>query len=85
VTPTTAFPHDHSPRWERCIDIDGQSVSYGDQAAWLGIASLNGFPATVAPIERTAWDRGFADSLLEGDGFELPVPRQISNALRRPR
>jgi amidase len=54
VTPTTAFPHDHSPRWERCIDIDGQSVSYGDQAAWLSIASLTGFPATLAPIERTA-------------------------------
>ena len=27
-------------------------------------------------------DRKFADSPLEGDGFELQVPRQIGNALR---
>jgi hypothetical protein len=30
-------------------------------------------------------DRKFADSPLEGDGFEIPVPRQINNALRHPR
>jgi hypothetical protein len=24
-------------------------------------------------------DREFADSLLEGDGFELPVPREIGS------
>jgi hypothetical protein len=25
----------------------------------------------------TCWDREFADSPLEGNGFELPVPREI--------
>src|SRR6266404_3568106 len=30
-------------------------------------------------------DRWFADSPVEGDGFEIPVPRQINNVLRRTR
>jgi hypothetical protein len=34
------------------------------------------------PQQRNRW---FADSPLEGDGFELQVPRQIGNALRRRR
>jgi amidase len=48
--PTTAFPHDHSPRQTRQIDIDGSKLPYADQGAWAGIATLNGFPATTMPI-----------------------------------
>jgi amidase len=51
--PTAAFPHDHSARWERHLDIDGVSVPYGDQIAWASIAILTGFPATAAPIDRS--------------------------------
>src|SRR5580693_9431136 len=47
--PTAAFPHDHSARWERYLDIDGATVPYGDQIAWASIAILTGFPATAAP------------------------------------
>ena len=53
VMPTTAFPHDHStPQWERMLDVDGVKVRYNNQIAWSAIATLNGLPATVAPIER---------------------------------
>jgi amidase len=52
--PTAAFPHDHSARWERYLDIDGATVPYGDQIAWASIAILTGFPATAAPIDRSA-------------------------------
>jgi amidase len=52
--PTAAFPHDHSTRWERYLDIDGATVPYGDQIAWASIAILTGFPATAAPIDRSA-------------------------------
>ena len=31
--PTAAFPHDHSTRWGRYLDIDGATVPYGDQIA----------------------------------------------------
>ncbi|MCL2427923.1 MAG: amidase [Alphaproteobacteria bacterium] len=48
--PTPAFPHDHSPRAKRQIDIDGKKVSYDDQLAWCAVATLTGLPATVAPI-----------------------------------
>jgi amidase len=48
--PTTAFPHDHSPRFTRKLDVDGNEIPYFDQSAWAGIATLNGLPATTMPI-----------------------------------
>ncbi len=49
--PTLAFPHDHSARLTRQIDIDGRAVGYDEQIVWASIASLCGLPATVAPID----------------------------------
>jgi amidase len=51
--PSLAFSHDHSPGRTRRLDIDGKSVTYGDQIVWISIATLCGLPATVAPIERS--------------------------------
>jgi amidase len=61
--PIVAFPHDHRPTRERELDVDGSKIRYFDQLAWSGLATLNGLPATVAPIGRT------------GDG--LPIGVQI--------
>jgi amidase len=52
--PSTAFPHDHSPRLARQIAVDGRKIPYYDQLAWPAIATLTGLPATVAPIGRDA-------------------------------
>jgi amidase len=51
--PTVAFLHDHSPQFARQLDIDGTKVPYNDQSVWAGIATLNGLPATTAPIGRS--------------------------------
>jgi amidase len=51
--PTVAFPHDHSSRFGRKLEIDGGKVPYFDQSVWAGIATLNGLPATTAPIGHT--------------------------------
>jgi amidase len=51
--PTPAFPHDHTPMATRELDIDGQKRSYFYQLAWAAPATLNGLPATTAPIGRT--------------------------------
>jgi amidase len=51
--PTPAFMHDHSPRDARKVMIDGRTVDYGDQVAWCAPATPMGFPATVAPIDRS--------------------------------
>jgi amidase len=51
--PTPAFPHDHSPQRTRQLDIDGHKMLYNDQIVWASIATLTGFPATTAPIDRT--------------------------------
>jgi amidase len=48
--PTVAFSHDHTPQGTRRLDIDGKTVPYIDQGAWVGVATLTGFPATTAPI-----------------------------------
>src|SRR4051794_22867352 len=48
-----AFPHDHSRQRNRQIDIDGTSISYIDQVAWIAAAILTGLPATAAPIGKT--------------------------------
>src|ERR1700730_9028842 len=47
------FLHDHTPMATRELDIDGRKRSYFDQLAWAGPATLNGLPATTAPIGRT--------------------------------
>jgi amidase len=53
--PSVAFPHDHSsPQSARLLDVDGAKVPYNDQSVWAGIATLNGLPATTAPIGRAA-------------------------------
>jgi amidase len=51
--PTPAFLHDHAPMASRELDIDGRKRSYFDQLAWAGPATVNGLPATTAPIGRT--------------------------------
>ena len=50
--PTPAFPQDHSPLRTRQLDVDGSKIPYLNQIAWAGIATLNGIPATTAPIDR---------------------------------
>jgi len=53
VTPTPAFPHDHSPdQRARVLDVDGKSVPYQDILVWPGIATLTGLPATAMPMGR---------------------------------
>ncbi|MEV6445490.1 amidase [Amycolatopsis sp. NPDC051716] len=55
ITPTPAFPHDHSPNpLERRIDIDGVEYPYFDQLVWAGVATMPGLPATAIPAGRSA-------------------------------
>lgn len=50
VTPVTAIKHDHSPRLDRKIEINGEYRSYFDQLAWVGQATMAYLPSTVAPV-----------------------------------
>jgi amidase len=54
ITPTPAFPHDHSPGdGPRQINVDGQQVDYNEQGLWSVVATLPGLPATAIPIDRS--------------------------------
>ena len=51
VTPTPAFPHDHSPDQEaRILKINGKDTPYMSNVIWAGLATLPGLPATALPI-----------------------------------
>ncbi|MGF6885573.1 amidase [Nocardia sp. GAS34] len=53
ITPTPAFPHDHSDLATRTIEIDGVAHPYRHHLVWPSIATLLGLPATAAPIGRS--------------------------------
>lgn len=54
ITPTPAFPHDHTPDlMKRRIDIDGADHPYFDQLVWAGLATMPGLPATAVPANRS--------------------------------
>jgi amidase len=50
-----AFEHVAEPDWnKRTLTINEKTTPYGAQGAWVGLASLGGLPATVAPAGATA-------------------------------
>ncbi|HYA74816.1 MAG TPA: amidase [Roseiarcus sp.] len=54
ITPTPAFPHDHSPNQQaRRILINGEPQPYLAQLLWPGVATAPGLPATAIPIGRS--------------------------------
>ena len=63
ISPTTAFPHDHSPIQTRSLQVDEQEIPYMEQVFWAGLATVAYLPVTLVPV-------GTAD-----DG--LPVGMQL--------
>ncbi|MFZ5931206.1 MAG: amidase [Pseudomonadota bacterium] len=54
ITPTAAFPHDHSPnQTARHIEVNGKPFPYMEQIFWAGIIGMAYLPSTAAPIGRT--------------------------------
>jgi amidase len=53
ITLVPAFPHTELPPAERRLEINGQSVDYGLQLVYPGLANLPGQPATAFPAGRT--------------------------------
>lgn len=53
ISPTPAFPHDHSDMGTRTIEIDGTAYPYDHHVLWPSVATLTGLPSTAAPIGRS--------------------------------
>lgn len=49
VVGATAFAHETLPIRERTLTIDGAATPFGDQFAWIGMATFAGLPAIAAP------------------------------------
>lgn len=83
ITPTPAFPHDHSPNpLERRIDIDGVEHSYFDQLVWAGLATMPGLPATAIPAGRCPEGLPVGVQLI-GPAFEDRTPLRLAELLER--
>ncbi len=83
VTPTPAFPHDHTPNLlERRIDIDGVEYPDLDQLVWAGLATLPGLPATAVPAGRSADGLPVGVQLI-GPMFEDRTPLRLAELLEQ--
>ncbi len=50
VHPRAAIAHDHSPQWERVVEIGGVEKPYLDLFSWIAPAGAGLLPATVVPV-----------------------------------
>lgn len=49
VTPVAAFPHDHTPWFDRTLLVNGQPRHYSDMMGWAGLTNVAYLPSTIAP------------------------------------
>ncbi|WP_439658646.1 amidase [Lentzea sp. HUAS TT2] len=83
ITPTPAFPHDHTPDpMARKIDIDGVEHPYFDQLVWAGLATMPGLPATAAPAGRSPEGLPVGVQLI-GPMFEDRTPLRLAELLEQ--
>jgi amidase len=81
ITPTPAFPHDHSPNpMARRIDIDGAEYPYFDQLVWAGLATMPGLPATAIPAGRSPEGLPVGVQII-GPMFEDRTPLRLAELL----
>ncbi|GAB3680249.1 amidase [Saccharopolyspora tripterygii] len=83
VSPTPAFPHDHTPDpRQRQLDIDGVERPYFDQIVWAGLATMPGLPATAAPAGRSPGGLPVGVQII-GPMFEDRTPLRLAELLER--
>ncbi|MEU4836831.1 amidase [Nocardia testacea] len=83
ITPTPAFPHDHSGGLEdRRIDVDGVEYPYFDQLVLAGMATMPGLPATAIPAGRSPEGLPVGVQLI-GPMFEDRTPLRLAELLER--
>jgi amidase len=83
VTPTPAFPHDHTPNLlERRINIDGVEYPDLDQIVWAGLATMPGLPATAIPAGQSPEGLPVGVQLI-GPMFEDRTPLRLAELLEQ--
>lgn len=83
ITPTPAFPHDHTPDpMRRRLDIDGVAHPYFDQLIWAGLATMPGLPATAVPTGRSPEGLPVGVQLI-GPMFEDRTPLRLADLLEQ--
>jgi amidase len=83
VTPTPAYPHDHSPDQDaRTLLINGEPHPYFDNMLWAGPATLPGLPSTALPIGRSP-ERLPIGAQIIGPWLEDRTPIQLARLIER--
>ncbi|MEV0334240.1 amidase [Nocardia sp. NPDC050717] len=83
ITPTPAFPHDHTGDLEsRHLDIDGVAYPYFDQLVLAAVATMPGLPATAIPAGRSPEGLPVGVQLI-GPMFEDRTPLRLAELLEQ--
>ena len=83
ITPTPAFPHDHSPNQDaRRILINGEPQYYLAQLLWPGVATAPGLPATAIPIGRSPEGLPIGAQII-GPWLEDRTPIRLAELIER--
>ncbi|MEC3918984.1 amidase [Nocardia sp. CDC160] len=84
ITPTPAFPHNHtnSVLDNRTLDIDGTEYPYNLHLVWASIATALGLPATAAPIGRSPEGLPFGVQII-GPYLEDRTPLRFAELLEQ--
>jgi amidase len=83
ITPTPAFPHDHSADQDaRTLMIDGAPHPYFDNMLWSGLATLPGLPSTALPIGRSPHGLPIGAQII-GPWLEDRTPIHLARLIER--
>ncbi|MEC3957502.1 amidase [Nocardia sp. CDC153] len=84
ITPTPAFPHNHTDSVidNRTLDIDGTEYPYNLHLVWASIATALGLPATAAPIGRSPEGLPFGVQII-GPYLEDRTPLRFAELLEQ--
>lgn len=84
ISATTAYPHDHRPRLERELVVDGVRTSHYEHYFWVGLATVAYLPSTAFPsgLSRAGLPIGLQIIGPEyGDRTTIEVARLIAREL----
>jgi amidase len=84
ISATTAYEHDHRPRLERTLVVDGADTTHYEHFFWVGLATVAYLPSTAFPCGLSADELPIGLQIIGpeyGDRTTIEVARLIAQEL----